>query len=107
MIILRGCARACSIAVIIGGLLSACSRDTVTQAPPVYPDPTSTGAKLLAEKCTGCHAPPLPGAHTAREWPGVVFRMQNHRVMTSLKPLTDAEVGQLVEYLQKHAHAQQ
>lgn len=39
------------------------------------PDPTSEGAKLVAQFCTDCHNLPTPPEHSATEWPTIVRRM--------------------------------
>jgi cytochrome c5 len=34
-----------------------------------------SGRSLVSSKCSACHAPPFPGAHTAAEWPRSVGEM--------------------------------
>jgi hypothetical protein len=34
-----------------------------------------TGRKLLLSKCSSCHRPPMPSAHSRSEWPGKVEEM--------------------------------
>lgn len=90
----------------IACFLTACSNE-ISKTPLVYPEPNSAGARLLKEKCTGCHVPPLPSAHAAEEWSSVVFRMQNHRITRGLGPIGDSERQQLVAYLKKYAGGKQ
>jgi cytochrome c5 len=39
------------------------------------PEPDSPATRLLAQYCDQCHALPVPGAHSATDWPGVTRRM--------------------------------
>jgi len=77
-------------------------------SPEKLPDPQSTGAHLLAQYCTQCHALPGPGLHTAEEWPSVVDRMNRRMRMMSgmmhgISAPSDSELKTLVTYLQQHA----
>ena len=67
------------------------------------PGQQSKEAQLFRHFCGGCHAPPVPSVHTARDWPEVVARM--HQLMaTQGKPLPDqAQLGEIMDYLQRHA----
>lgn len=67
------------------------------------PEPESAGAKLVKQYCANCHAPPLPVAHTAKEWPNVIYRMQERRRSKAYKRMPDEERSELLAYLQKHA----
>lgn len=69
------------------------------------PEPTSAGAQLLQQKCSGCHAPPHPNTHTAVEWVGVVGRMQNYRVVRGHGAIAQPEQQRLLEYLQAYSRA--
>lgn len=76
--------------------------------PENLPDPQSTGAHLLAQYCTQCHALPGPGLHTAEEWLLVVDRMNRRMRMMSgmmhdISAPPDNELKTLVTYLQQHA----
>ena len=66
-------------------------------------DNQSEEAQLFRHFCGGCHTPPDPGVHTARDWPEVVARM--HQLMaTQGKPLPNqAQLGEIMNYLQQHA----
>lgn len=90
-------------ALCLATLLAACSQQLTPAAAHAYPEPHSTGAKVLKDKCAGCHAAPLPSTHTAQEWQAVLFRMQNHRIMNGLAPLSETENAALLSYLQRHA----
>ncbi len=57
---------------------------------------------VVGKHCSACHAPPTPKAHTANEWPSVVTRMQQHRYKQGKKPLTEAELHAVIDYLVKN-----
>lgn len=89
---------------ILLSLLVACStEDNASPSPLVYPDAESPGAKLYVEKCSGCHAAPLPGIHVSSHWPGIVQRMQQRMTAKAIQPLNKTDVAIIVDYLQKHA----
>ena len=81
--------------------------------PDELPEPTSTGARLLARYCTQCHEMPGPGMHSAQAWPAIVERMNQRMQMLSgrsmmgmmhgIKAPTDSEIKTLIAYIQKHA----
>jgi len=83
--------------------LSACDMPAQQASKVALPEPESAGAKLMTEFCSTCHAPPRPSVHTAKEWPNVIYRMQEHRRMKSYNLLDETQVGVLVGYLQSHA----
>ena len=58
---------------------------------------------VLGKYCSSCHAPPSPKLHSKSEWPGVVARMNLHRVEARMTALTDPERQQVLAYLQSHA----
>ena len=74
-----------------------------TQAP--LPDASSTGAKLVAEYCTSCHAAPPPALHTSREWADVIGRMGAHMADAGAGVrMPDAEQKrEIVAYMQAQA----
>lgn len=80
------------------------STPTLAAMPPL-PEPNSSGARLVTEKCGACHVPPRPTAHVAQDWPHTVRRMQNHRVSLGKGALTEDEMAQIIAYLQRHARA--
>ena len=81
-------------------LLSAC--DSAIE-PQVYPEIGSPSAQLYQAKCTSCHNAPLPNAHTARMWPGVLQRMQMRMKAKGVTPLNNHELAEILNYLQRHA----
>lgn len=70
------------------------------------PDQNSPGAALVTGYCTECHGTPSPDAHTAREWPFVVERMQNWRITKGFGPIPKKDIGPLIDYLEKHGRRQ-
>ena len=68
-----------------------------------YPDKQSEAYKIYARNCSECHAPPLPIAHPANEWPGVIARMQEHLVQRSMAPIPVQDELVLRDYLMLHA----
>lgn len=68
-----------------------------------YPDPESVGAIVFRQRCSDCHVPPPPASRKAHDWPQIVGRMQKHRIMNNFAPITNDEMRQILDYLQKHA----
>ncbi len=66
-------------------------------------DPASAGAKVLVKFCSDCHAPPQPSVHEAKEWPNVLYRMQERRRMKAYELMSDEELALLTGYLEQHA----
>lgn len=83
-------------------LLSACNSET-TQQQRQYPEMDSMQAQLYINKCGDCHAAPLPSVHTSEVWPGVLQRMQFRMTSKKVVKLTDEEMVDILNYLQKHA----
>lgn len=90
-----------SIAVL-GLLLVACELPQ-GETKITLPAPESSGAKLVKKFCSDCHAPPSPLAHTAKEWPNVLYRMQERRRMNAYSLMLDHELEQMLDYLQQFA----
>jgi len=90
------------INLLIGTALSACGNNQTAQ-PKDYPDEGTPQARLYVEKCSQCHAAPLPGAHTANVWPSVLDRMQMHITTNNLTPLTRQQMSIILGYLLQHA----
>jgi cytochrome c5 len=71
------------------------------------PEPSSPGAKILAQYCTQCHALPSPAMHGPVDWPSVVRRMWVRIDMVAgslgVQIPSTAERSQLLTYLQAHA----
>lgn len=95
-------------AVLFAGMIAllqvACDVSAVRHTD--YPDEQSDAFNVYARNCSGCHAPPLPGAHPAREWANVIARMQLHLVQRSMPPITVADMPVVREYLETHAAQQ-
>ena len=85
-------------------LLAACQPAQTPPRPPL-PDADSPGARLVAERCGQCHAPPEPSRHSAEEWPSVVERMRVHMVRQANQVLNDEETRIVLDYLKEHARA--
>lgn len=86
----------------MGAILSACGSDRSEQ-PRKYPDSDSPQAQLYVEKCSQCHAAPLPNVHSATIWPSVLDRMQLRMKTKYVPPLTRQEMSIILGYLQQHA----
>lgn len=84
---------------------AACT-DNLPQEARELPDATSPGARLLVDKCTGCHGAPHPDVHPIDNWKAVLHRMQNRMTMKAHEPLTQEEFATLLEYLQHYAGAE-
>ena len=77
---------------------------------PAHPALKSTAGQMFSLACSQCHALPDPARHSAREWPGVVERMQRHmawsnRIVGGPATRTSPELntGEIVKLLQKYA----
>ncbi len=81
--------------------MAVCSQEASAALPD--PDP---GAALVAGYCTQCHGAPSPSSHSAREWAGVVDRMQNWRVIKGFGAIPDGDLRPLLDYLKRHGRAQ-
>jgi len=68
-----------------------------------YPDAKGADFQVYARHCSECHAPAQPSAHSASEWPGVIARMEAHRVQRSLGPIPAADMMVIRRYLEGHA----
>lgn len=44
-----------------------------------------TGRKLLLSKCSSCHRPPMPTAHSRSEWPGKVEQMSERSKLDAVQ----------------------
>ncbi len=76
------------------------------EASAALPDTGSAGAAFVAGYCTQCHGAPSPSSHSAREWAGVVERMQNWRVTKGFGAIPDRDLGPLLDYLKRHGRTQ-
>jgi len=68
-----------------------------------YPDKASNDFRVYSSYCSGCHAPPLPDAHLAIEWPNVITRMQQHRIERRMDPITAQDMQIVRRYLENFA----
>jgi hypothetical protein len=67
------------------------------------PEQQSKAAQSYQHYCAQCHALPATTAHTAHEWPGVVGRMREHMLSQNKTVPDNEELGQIIDYLQRHA----
>jgi len=88
------------LAVVL--LFSACDSES-NHALMAYPEQESTAFQEFARQCSSCHRPPMPDVHMAKEWEGVVVRMQQHKEQRGLVAMSYAEQQQVLSYLQTHA----
>ena len=76
-------------------------------APGDLADPGSSGAHLVVQYCTQCHALPSPAMHSATDWPRVVRRMwlRMDRLPDSLgiKTADEGDRMTVLQYLTGHA----
>jgi hypothetical protein len=89
--------RAIPAATLLGVtmMVSACAPD--------LPEPESPGAVLYSTRCGGCHRLYHPGVMTADMWAEQVERMQREFPRRGMAPLSPAEVGTVLGYLQAHS----
>jgi len=72
-------------------------------AAPVARVQDDSGHSLTVEFCSTCHAAPVPAAHTAKEWQGVVARMLD-TMRRGGKPLPGpGQIETILDYLQANA----
>lgn len=77
---------------------------------PAHPGLKSLEGQMFTIACSQCHALPDPKRHSAREWPGVVERMQRHmtwanRVIgdASLRTHPELRTAEIVKWLQRQS----
>jgi len=63
--------------------------------------------ELLQTWCADCHAPPQLNSHPLSEWPSIVMRMQNHRIVKGMTAIPEPEIDNIISYLQTHAQMDQ
>jgi len=90
------------VGIVLGVTVAACGNDQTAQ-PKNYPDKGTPQAQLYMEKCSQCHAAPLPSTHTGRMWPSVLQRMQMRMKTKNVQPLSRKEMSIILGYLQQHA----
>ena len=93
------------LVVLMCAWLIACGQSSTESKPAAVKivDPASAGGKLLKKYCSDCHAPPAATVHVAKEWPNVIYRMQERRRMKGYVLMAGDDVDVLVEYMQQHA----
>lgn len=84
-------------------VLSGCELPQQQTTRVTLPEPGSEGAQMLKKFCSDCHAPPRPAVHTAKEWPNVIYRMQERRRMKAYVLMDETEERVLLDYLKKYA----
>ncbi len=67
------------------------------------PDPESPGARLYAQRCSGCHRLYAPGVLTAKMWDVMVSRMDVEFRRWGVSPLAARDRQRLLEYLHQHS----
>lgn len=72
-------------------------------SPEDLPKLTGSGAEAFRQVCSGCHAVPDPGQHSAAEWPAVVERMARNMTALQRQVPEQAVLEQLVAFLQANA----
>jgi len=70
---------------------------------PALPDPDAPGARVLRERCVGCHPLYAPGSMTLEMWKVQVGRMREEFARRGMPWLAPAEERALQEYLAAHA----
>jgi len=84
-------------------LLGACSQSEEKLQPVQYPEAGSEALNNFQNQCSQCHQPPRPSAHTAKEWPSVIARMQQHRIERRISPMMASDMLAVRDYLQRNA----
>jgi hypothetical protein len=67
------------------------------------PDPDAPGARVLRERCAGCHRVYAPGTMTVAMWEVQLERMRDLFARRGIPWLTRVEEQALREYLAAHA----
>lgn len=67
--------------------------------------PSGPGRDLFAKTCSRCHELPDPGQHSARDWAAVVMRMRQHMVQILRESPPQAEVQDIILYLERASQA--
>ena len=77
---------------------------------PRHPAMTTRAGEMFAIACSQCHALPDPQRHTAREWPGVVARMNRHMSWANvvvgppeLRTTPELKTDEIVALLKRYA----
>jgi len=70
---------------------------------PSLPEPDSPGARVLRERCAGCHRVFAPGTMTAAMWDYQIDRMRPLYAPKGLQWLTPDEERALRDYVHRYA----
>jgi len=87
----------------LGALLIPALVIAATGCAASLPDPTSRGAQVLTERCSGCHRVYAPALLTADMWRYQVERMRGVFAQYGRPWLAPADEQALLDYLTKHA----
>lgn len=75
-----------------------------------HPALRSNAGRIYSIACSQCHALPDPQRHSAREWPGIVQRMQGHMAwantvvgVSELRTNPVLDTNEIVRFLQRYA----
>jgi cytochrome c5 len=63
--------------------------------------PAGPGRATFSTTCSRCHALPDPRQHSRADWPVVVQRMYQHMTQMKVTPPNQADVSQIIAYLQQ------
>ncbi len=63
--------------------------------------PAGQGRQLYMTECSRCHELPDPTQHSAADWPSVVIRMREHSVNMLRRSPTQAQVQEIILYLER------
>lgn len=66
----------------------------------------SRAQSILVEHCGSCHVAPKPNTKFAKDWRAVVLRMQAHRSQRAMRVLSELEINEVTEYLEKRSKEQ-
>lgn len=91
------------LSIFFAAMLSACSTDIQPQATSTAPKDTSPGAEAVRKYCSGCHGAPLATAHTSREWPNVLYRMQRNFEKRGFEAIPASDFELISNYLRENA----
>ncbi len=63
--------------------------------------PPGQGRDLYRAECSRCHELPDPNQHSPQDWPAVVIRMREHGVEMLRRSPTQAQVQEIILYLER------
>jgi cytochrome c5 len=68
--------------------------------------PGGPGRDLFTNTCSRCHELPDPSQHSAKDWAAVVMRMRQHMVQMLRESPPQADVQDIILYLERASQAQ-